>query len=172
MRLFPETATKRPTRLSDTVKPKILKQLADLLGSWHESLRDHEVCEYVYNNYMYEHNGFEIAKALDDKFYVSPDASLVEILEEVWYLGYRAIEEAQAYWILSEQIDPKYNINDQVKVKKDNKIYNATIRSVDNKTGKYTVNIPDLGHVPEGQLGTQGIVLNWEDIDNLDISEI
>lgn len=171
MRLFPEMANQRPKSLNDSIKPKVLNKIADLVGDWHESLRDKEVCEYIYDYHMSTHNGFEIAKALDDKFYINPDSSLVELLDEIWYIGYEAIETLQKEWISVEQIDPLHSVGDQVKVNQKNNIYSGTITRIDFLVGKYTINIPDLGHVPQGQMGTQGIILNWEDIDNINLDK-
>ena len=53
------------------------------------------------------------------------------------------------------------------RTKNDMRESHATLQdivSIDNKQLTYTVAIPELGHVPPGQLGTMGIIYNEEDI--------
>lgn len=170
MRLFNPPSTPRPTELLESSKPYAIKAINELLQRWDkEEWVDEGAAEHIYNNYFNYHNGYEIAKAIENDWGIQPDADLCEILDGVHWVKRECIDEQIKQWAKLEQIDPQYKVGDKVTVNiefpnKDKGIHEGTIISVDSEKAQYTINFPSLGHVLSGN-GTRGRVLNYEEVE-------
>ena len=172
MRLFPEIGSKSPDKITDDYREYSIDLIFGTIKEWSGFTDDdRDIAEYLLDNYLHEHNGYEIARKLEYKFSISPDSSLVEILDGIYTLRYEIMRVMERDWVKKEQLSPKYKVGDAVKYIFQKKHMNGDspylgeIINIDDTLFKYTVNFPDLGHVPRGQLGTQGIVLNCEEVE-------
>lgn len=60
-------------------------------------------------------DGYEIARALDERFHWSPDAQIVEVLDEFSSVLDRELEKARAEWVKFYDIKPPLEIGDRVR---------------------------------------------------------
>lgn len=170
MRLFPKNTTPRPTELMPSSKEYAIKAINGLLNRWEkEDFVDEGLAQHIYDNYLHCHNGYEIAKALDDDWGIQPDTDLCDALDGIHWVKTDCINEQTKEWVKLEQIDLRYKVGDTVQVDiefpdSDKGVHEGTIITVDKELAKYTVNFPSLGHVLIGQ-GTRGRVLNYEDVE-------
>lgn len=107
----------------------ILDDLSDVIRS------SHDFC------------GYEIAKKLDNIGW-SPDATLVDILDQYETLLARAHDEAVKKWVVENNIVPQKKVGDAVRITTlDKKIVDGFIHGVNAALALYTVNVPSLGHL-------------------------
>jgi hypothetical protein len=113
-------------------------------------------------------DGYEMSKDLERHYGWIPDSELVEILEGAYSLRSQAHRRAEKAWVQENGIVPRFGIGDWVECQSrdDAKVLlRGQITRLDNETGRYLVMIPSLGHVPDGRLGTNGFVLEWEKVE-------
>lgn len=172
MSLFPGNPNPRPTKLSEDMVLKVVKQLAELLYSWAPEWSDDELIEtaqYLYKQIDY--SGYELAKKLEDKFLINPNSQLVELLEDIPYIKREALDEQVKAWVAQEHIEPKHKVGAEVKVnvKYPSNIageYVGIIRNIEHSTAKYIIGVPALGDVAPGSgNGTTGRYFNFEDVE-------
>ena len=120
-------------------------------------------------------DGYSLAKYLDDSYSWAADADLVEILDAAPHRLHEVLCRLTYAWIQETGLEPEHNLGDLVKIQHLSRgmgvagrkatEYSGTIQKVYRDTGKYTVNVPDLGHAKPGENGTQGLLLTWEEVD-------
>lgn len=171
MSLFPDMPpAPRPTELTEEIKPRVIKAINQLLAGWQNgALSDESVGKYIYKKHLFTWSGFEIAKDLDDKFGVVPDTQLCDLLDDIPSIRREFIDKLVVHWVAQEHIEPKHVIGDTVTVtiqssNQGGGTYTGTIYDISREKALYTVNIPALGHVARGEIGTQGRVFNFEDV--------
>jgi len=107
-------------------------------------------------------DGYELAKALDNLGY-SPDAELVEILDETGFLRLNICSRLEEQWVkVSGLTGPAVGSKVRFKNVDDRKDYEGEV--TENKAaGTSLVFCQALGHAREG-MGTRGLHINWENL--------
>jgi hypothetical protein len=107
-------------------------------------------------------DGYELAQALDNLGY-SPDAELVEILDEIGFVRLNICSRLEEQRVkVSGLTGPAVGSKVQFKNVDDRKDYEGEV--TENKAAsKSIVFCPSLGHAREG-MGTRGLYINWENL--------
>jgi hypothetical protein len=100
-------------------------------------------------------DGYELASELDS---YSPDAALVEILDDADHLIRSEHEKACIAWVEANGLKGP-EIGTQVKHKRGGEELGTVTKNWPD--GRSTVGFPTLGHVTEGT-GCHGFILEWE----------
>lgn len=154
--------TPRPTRkdveilqaAARTLAPKVKEWLAD-----HETTLDEIEADLV-KVLKYRDDGYDLANSLDGQY--SPDAALVEILDEASFAKSRALTIAEAKWVEATGIQA---IPLETKVRWPAKSSAGIgIVTANHGDGKSTVMFESLGHVREG-IGSHGYLVEWEKLE-------
>lgn len=90
---------------------------------------------------------------------------LVDVLESWDYHLRRAHVHAIGEWIKANGAQARYGIGHHVGVPHKRDLTGIVAR-VNERDGTYTVRIEALGHVREGEMGTQGSIYAWEDVES------
>ena len=100
-------------------------------------------------------DGYELAKYLDDRAGVTPDAELVDILSDAWHVVSRVYNAALAAWSEATGFAPAFNVGDRVHTPRGPGI----IRSIDEKRASYCVKLDS-----ETRAHVLGTYVNAEDV--------
>lgn len=162
---------KRPSRYEinypETVE-EYAKKIMEWAGKKDEMVEYTKMVEDLLDECKYSTEGYNLAKHLDDNHYVDPDSELVEILDGID--GDMIIEhrKAVAKWVLWENIQPEFRDGDivdfEITEKRKRITVTGRIYRTDLQQAQYAISVPSLGHVPEGTIGTQGIIMNYEEV--------
>lgn len=108
-------------------------------------------------------DGYRLARYMEQDGW-DPDAQLVEILDHVQTYARTALRELSTAWWARQNFS-RHASGTKVRVllecRNDAKGHVGTITDF-HHDGKYTVNIPEIGHVQPGRSGTTGIILEHE----------
>lgn len=167
---------KRPTSNTDEIVAVVASRILPKILEWQdeepeedhedEMARQEEILEELRNNIDDWHDGYQIARKLEDDGW-DPDSELVDILDNLPF--YQVKAEAVRNWIAENNIKPKLTVGTQVKTLASSgskRLVEGEIVDVRLDAGQYTVMVPSLGHVRSG-LGTHGNCINWEDLEEL-----
>jgi len=167
---FPEGCFKglpRPNGSHAGVMGLVADDLMPNVMGWFQGEEDEtEVREQIMEVLDDFHDGYEMAKELEDRYGWDADSELVDVLDGASFYGPR--KKAVMAWIRDNAITPKLSIGQVVKAKQgkySKEINEGEIVKID-EGGIYIVMIPALGHVREG-IGTHGCCLAWEDVEAL-----
>lgn len=167
---IPPIRIKRPT--FDTIDfSDAYEEMAEEIISWESdsSASLEETAEDLKKLFsiseIYTEGGYELAKKMERSWAVDVDTELVNILDGFSNIVHMACREAERNWVKDCWITPKHSIGDVVKTKVRGKEYEGTIVSIYNDLAEYVINILELGHVKAGEMGTQGTVKHFEDIE-------
>lgn len=111
-------------------------------------------------------DGYDFARFLESYHNYTPDSALVEILDEAWFLQREALKVLEKAWIEANQ-PPAPVVESQVVWKKDG---SKGIVTRNEPSGHSVVCFPQKGHM-RGAIGTQGIVIPWEDLEAAPVTE-
>lgn len=161
----------RPRKSSDLVIYRTAGQLAHKINEWSDDEFEIEIDKLV-DAIRYNLNGYRIAQALENYCDITPDAELVEILDDVWFTKKEVHDDLVREWVKKYNILPGKKVGDFVTIENDGESILQTglaevsgeITSIDTELAKYLVCCESLGHVKEG-VGTHGVIINYEDID-------
>ncbi len=110
-------------------------------------------------------NSYELAKMLDEDFWVEPDFNLIELLEDYpeRYLD-EELKKATDEWIKTEKVQSPFKVGDlvMVKMRKGTGYIQGEITRIYENDAKVCVFISELGHVKDG-IGSHGWVMSYED---------
>jgi hypothetical protein len=177
---LPECATLIPRpedndpRVIDAALRKILPQINQWLGR--DAGDDVETLRQLAEALRREPDDeYRMARVLDFKYYWECNAELVDILESIDLYGTR--DKFVEDWLIETGIQPQLKVGDAISFEEPRRCsrapqrYEGTVATVDLKRGSYTINIPALGHLAEGErdgrkCGTIGNCYRWEEIDN------
>ena len=155
----------RPT-FNDEMKSELAKVIGKEVFEWCNGETPLEDCIEDTKNilrYNINGNGFEIAKDYDDKGY-SPDAELVEILDDVCYKASTILEAAVKKWVVEDKIEPQLEIGTLCVVKYGRKTLEGIIDGYKKETAQYKVVIESEGMTTSG---SQRAIINYEDAEGL-----
>jgi len=162
-----EAKQDRP-KYADIPAKTIAEKLADDVLSWlrGESTREQVVAD-LEKAIAYGHDGYDIAKYLDQFCSWGVDSQLVEILDNAFSVRSQLHDNAVQEWVLACSIKPALPVGAKVKVKNraaKSNVVDGEVVSINEKRGTYTVFIEALGHVRKG-MGTTGIILTFEEVE-------
>lgn len=100
-------------------------------------------CEYGYFD-----NGYELAKDLEDDYYVEPDASMVETLDSARHELYSEAAKRVAQWIIDCGIKPSFGIGDLIEANQGRDVVRGTVRDIDMRSGYYVVDVGTKNSYP------------------------
>ena len=153
----------RPDRYDEAVIARAAALLFDRLPTDCDGRADGD--EDLRDALVDHEDGYAIARALETRGWVV-DAEMVAALDGGCLAD--ALDELTEQWVKTSGIRPRLALGAAATVKltgRLNGVFEGTIGRIHERDGTYTVRIPALGHVPAGQLGTQGLVLPWENVD-------
>lgn len=110
-----------------------------------------------------ETDGYHIGRYLEDEGWTM-HAGLIEIFDEAMDLRLEAHRQLVREWVLNEGILPTRQLGDTVTIDHQGQRVVGVIDRIDTRQGTYLVRCHSLGHVPQGQRGVHGFVINYEDI--------
>lgn len=145
----------RPKRSDETIVREAAKKLAPKVKEWlnddSEEIADIEAD--LVKAIKYNDDGYEVARSLDGQY--SPDAALVEILDDAGWAKREAHSKAEAEWVKANNIQ---------EIPLESKVRWA--RKADAGVGVVTKNHPDgKSTVTFASLGQQpgyGYIVEWE----------
>jgi hypothetical protein len=167
---IPPIRIKRPT-ISTIDFSEAYEEMAEEIISWEKDGSDDlaatadSLKELFSVSELLTENGYELAKKMERNWALNIDTELVNILDGFSSIIYTACNEAERKWVKDCCITPKYSVGYIVKTTVKGKEYFGKIVSVYNNQAQYVINIPELGHAKEGEMGTQGTIKNFEDIE-------
>ncbi len=153
--------TPRPKAQDQSICIAAAKSLAPKVQKWMETdpMDISEIEADLATAIQWCSDGYELACALDN---YSPDAALVEILDEASCHKRRALEMAEKEWVKANNIQP---IPLETRVTWSRKPEAGIgIVTANHADGKSTVLFESLGHVRSG-IGSHGFVVEWEKLE-------
>lgn len=116
----------------------------------------------------YGPDGFDLAKQMESNGY-DADAHLVEILDNADCLLSNAYNEVVAEWIALYGIKSDFAVGDVVEFDHQGRIatrkkVTGVVYQIDEAHGRLFIRSDELGHVAPGQMGTQGVILDYEKV--------
>lgn len=166
----------RPSYIDQNIMEAAAKRLVKDLYKWELEGLEHDERDRVTEESWWKaamrmidncrhNNGYELAKILDDSFWVEPDFNLVELLEDnpERYLD-EELKKATEEWIKNEKIQSPFKVGDlvTVKMRKGVGYIQGEITRVYENEAKVCVFISQLGHVKDG-IGSHGWVMSYEE---------
>lgn len=98
-----ETETKRPTfvdeRIAEIAAVNLLPSVQEWLGE-----EGDDILEQIADAIRFKSDGYDIAKHLEDNYYWSPNAHLVEILDVAYHRVSQAHEQLEREWVAENGI--------------------------------------------------------------------
>jgi hypothetical protein len=158
-------ATRRPTIHNEEVVglaarnlvAKAVREDANLEG------REDDFLVGVSHAIQYNDDGYDICRSLESDGW-EPDAKLVEIMDQAIFEKMEALSTAEQVWAAKEKIVMRFGVREAVTfADRTGAWQRGVILSVDERRAKYTVFCEALGHVPQGQSGVSGVILNEEE---------
>jgi hypothetical protein len=96
--------SKRPTSRSPEVIEIAAEKLAPEVAKWCNEPVNHKIREGLVSALRYGTDGYKLARELEDKWYISPDAELVDILDGASSIVWDAERQAVAEWVKANGI--------------------------------------------------------------------
>lgn len=159
---------KRPARHDDLVVQAAAKEILPKVMEW---LNDDEyelsaIEGDLVKALKHNSDGYDIAKSLEVRSGYSPDAALVEILDGCAFAKIKAHDKLCRDWVSANSIkEPPLQTRVTWSRKADAGV-GVVVKNY--PEGKSTVSFAALGHVPSGQIGCQGYVVEWEQLTVVD----
>jgi hypothetical protein len=150
----------RPNPHSKEIGQAAAKKLAPAVAEWFQDGTTPAEIEEDLAKVLNSHSdGYAAAKALDDRCGYSPDARLVEILDDISSLQRAECERLEREWVKEQGLTGP-SIGSKVIFNKDGKpVEGEVVSNVD--TGRSLLFCASLGHVRDG-VGTHGTYIVWE----------
>lgn len=150
------TTPARPKRSDETIVREAAKKLAPKVKEWLDD--DSQLADIeadLVEATKYNDDGYDVARSLDGHY--SPDAALVEILDDAGWAKRDACSKAEAEWVKANNIQA---IPLETKVRWSRKA-NAGVGVVtkNHPDGKSTVTFASLGQAPGS-----GYIVEWEEL--------
>ncbi|MBA1157794.1 hypothetical protein [Microvirga mediterraneensis] len=142
--------SKRPTSRSPEVIEIAAEKLAPEVAKWCNEPVNDEIREGLVSALRYGTDGYKLARELEDKWYISPDAELVEILEGASSIVWDAERQAVAEWVKTNGIAADLPIETLVETPHGT----GVIRDKSEEQATYTVCIPEHAERSTGYIGT------------------
>jgi hypothetical protein len=164
----------RPTNHDKEVKLLVIEEILPVILVWFNDNKDNdnnveEITKDLMDKIEPYKDGYKIAKDLDDRGWDS-DSELVDILDGLDF--YTPLDKLTLMWIQANNIKPKFNVGDKVRVKSrlirstsNKEFYDGEITKID-PAGKYVVFIEEVGHVRSGN-GSHGSYINWGNVEKI-----
>ncbi len=157
-----ENLTLRPSPCSKGVNAAVAKKLAPAIAAWMEDGASAvDVEPDLVKTLSIRSDGYELAKALEERCGYSPDAQLVEILNRVGSLRQIECDRLQEAWVKARGFTVPA-IGARVAFTLDDQDCEGEVLS-NSAAGTSLVFCPALGHVREG-LGSHGRYFPWEQL--------
>jgi hypothetical protein len=145
-----------PATAATKLAPAVLKWLADDTCTLDSVIND------LQKAIRYEADGYDVAKHLESEGY-TPDAELVEILNDVAHHKHQALYNLEKTWV-AEQGLVGPSVSTIVEFKHQGKTIQGEVTE-NTPTGKSVVFCESLGHVRSGKgNGTLGLHVAWESL--------
>ena len=162
------TIPPRPKSSDPAIVEAVARRLAPSVLQWDPAGDDEEsiaasLIEMLKNTH--DHDGYKLARELEQYQYYDSDAMLVDILDSTGHLFHEELAKASKAWV-EEHLPPEPPVGARVYQKglEEKNGIGIVIRNYPD--GRSTVNFAQLSHVTEGT-GTHGLVLEWEKLEIL-----
>ena len=162
----PPRPTNRTPEIVEAVAQKLLPELLGFLGKEGEGASASVLADIRRAlDREWDWDGYRLTRALDWE----GCSALVDIMNEAHVHERDAMDARLEKWVNDYDVKPKLVIGASVKVKQpDGREVAGEIHSIDPKRATYTVNCPELGHIPRSSraCGTIGIILAFEKVES------
>lgn len=155
------TLEPRPHQLTDTLRMKIARELAQKL--FDEDLINGEesiipCANDISNNALISMDGYELARGLEERCGWIPTLEIAQILDNYGDVARNAIDDLQKDWVIRNNIQPPYSVGTRVVVKRgwDDRC-GFIVEIFEHGPAKYIVRL-------DGQSATTGAIVNFEDV--------
>ena len=163
----------RPQRHGEEMDAKVAEGLLDNVLEWLEGHGGNSDRDDVLKSLTDaidragDDDGYAIAKALDDEGWAGIDADFVEILNEASWLRGQAHDDAVREWVKRNAVAAPLPVGAKVRIafkRHPDDGAEGAIAAINDDLATYVVACPSLGHVPEGQFGTHGLLIPFENV--------
>lgn len=164
----------RPAQWSDEVVRAAAERLAPRVQEWAEEVSGAlpgiiaDLMEVLRSYHPLD--GYMLAQMMEDRGYHA-DAELVIILDDADMAMRDAHRNAVAEWVKLYGIQTGYAVGDQVRFRyyrtTAGEKVTGTVYEIDEKHARLSVKCPSLGHVEAGKIGTQGVIIDFEDAERV-----
>lgn len=149
--------TKNDPEVLKAAAQALLPEVMDWLKCNDSEYTEDEILNDLQKALQWNDDGYQIARNLDSW---CPDAALVEILDGAYFAKGTARSKACEAWVKENGLTGQA-IGSRVVSDRHPEAGVGTVL-LNHSNGTSTVNFPKMGHVPEGQIGTWGLILEWE----------
>lgn len=126
--------------------------------SWGEQSRDENI---NIGRALSESHAFERARELADQGFDINDDVMQTLLDGSFID--EALDALISEWVVKANVRPLRKLGDKVAVDRQGERLDGEVTGIDEKSAKYKIHVPALGHVKAG-LGTHGLVIEFEKI--------
>lgn len=163
---------KRPELQCNAVVAHVAEKLAKEVKAWAQE--DDAIETYVSHledtlKNTHSFDGYDLAQELESAYGYSPDANLVDILDNADMYAHNKHRELVALWVKRNDIKPRYKVGDKVLCS--SRSFTGTVEAegeimgFNTEIATYTVMCEKLGHVREG-CGIHGFNYPFEDLED------
>ena len=161
----------RPTKTTIDLLP-VYVRMAEMINEWDGEQMGQKEFEYfieeLQRNFscfdLFDSDGYELARDLEKDMGFDSDRNLVDDMDCISNECRNCLNEHIEKWVEECNINPKYSIGDEVKLKRNSVEYIGEITEINLKRAQYVIFVPKLGHV-RGGVGTHGTIKNFEDVE-------
>jgi hypothetical protein len=150
--------TPRPTRNDDNVIRAAALKLAEDCAEWDSETPTAEWVDALLKCKRHWSDGYELARELQDRCWVSPDAALVEVLDGASSYLWSAENEAVKAWIAEHGVTAPLSIGTRVACGRGT----GEITRIDAERGAYVV-LPDAERGDPKFSRGGGWIINYDD---------
>lgn len=163
-----ERPSHRTKSILDAAAREIVSAIPNLGGDFEANISD--VSQALASNAPV-FDGYRIARELEQSHHWECDMAIVEELDTASAVVSQLVRNLTAEWVEKNAIRPKLRVGEATSVETyDNSNrrgrFDGEVLVIDEKHATYTIMIPALGHVREGQ-GTHGIIVPYEQLHDL-----
>lgn len=159
----------RPTLFDERVQRAVAEKLAPKVMAWDPD-GEYDLPELVEDlakalDDAMDYDAYKITRTLDyDGWLV--DVGLVHVFEEALSIALQERDRLIEQWVKAESVVATFKVGDKVQSKRRFNGYGGTITRVDEKSARYLVSNPVMGHAKTG-VGTQVVWAPFEDVEEV-----
>lgn len=160
------TTSIRPTINDPRIQRAIKQKIMQIIEGYVDESDLEDIAEEVV--LMSGQSGYELARFLDDTYFVEVDDNLVEELSFVSYFGSEKLSELEKLWVKEHDIKCPFVLNQSVKLTHLGKTYAGVVVNIWENNAHVTVCVKELGHEIKNECGYRtGLYKKYEEVESL-----
>ena len=160
----------RPSRHSKEIATEVAKLMLPRVKQWLGNDHDREddeiteqLADVIYDSI--DHDGYDLAKRLEDYCYWESDSQLVDILDGVGHKLYSVWEKKCKEWVIANNIKPQFNVGDRIQwTRQWDGIQKGKISGIMRETAQYTIHEDGKSYPGGTKDFPLGLLLPYEDV--------